>query len=125
MRKFLALAAFGLFAVVGGLETAKADWAIALGQSGATGWNYGTSWNFSNAEDARKKALSNCREKGSNCKIIAEEAGQCGALAIGTTDNAYGWAKGETKRVAEQSALETCNKYSKGECEVQDSFCDD
>ncbi|MDR3375979.1 MAG: DUF4189 domain-containing protein [Ancalomicrobiaceae bacterium] len=125
MRRIIAIAAFAVLVTGAGTNAALADWAIAFGQTGSTAWAYGTAWNYTNAADARKKALDNCRQKGKNCKIVAEEAGQCGALAIGSTDNAWGWSKGETRRVAAQSALDTCNKYSGADCEVQDSFCDD
>lgn len=125
MRGILTLAAFALIAVAAGTGAAQADWAIAFGQTGSTTWAYGTAWNYGTAAEARRKAMANCRAKGSNCKIVAEEAGQCGALAIGATDNAWGWAKGETKRVAAQSALDTCEKYSNGDCEVQDTFCEE
>ncbi|MDR3494021.1 MAG: DUF4189 domain-containing protein [Ancalomicrobiaceae bacterium] len=124
MRGFLAITTLALTVLGAGTGAARADWAIAFGQSGSTGWAYGTAWNYDSAEEARRKALANCREKGPNCKIVAEESGQCGALAIGINDNAYGWAQGETKRKAARDARETCEKYSNGECEVKDSFCD-
>jgi hypothetical protein len=114
-----------LSVLAAGTGVARADWAIAFGQSGTDGWAYGTAYNYTSAEEARSDALKRCRAKGPNCKIVAKEAGQCGALAIGVNDNAYGWAQAETKRQASQNARDTCEKYSNGECEVKDSFCED
>jgi Domain of unknown function (DUF4189) len=125
MRKLIILAALAIATLGLGQAPAKADWAIAIGQKGSTGYAWGTAWNYTSEADARKNALSNCRSNGPNCKVVATGAGQCIGLAIGLEDNAYGWAQDKTKRKAGQSALDQCTKYSNGDCEVKDVFCDE
>jgi hypothetical protein len=124
MRKiaFIAIVAAGAFQAM--TTMASADWAIAVGQEGHSGYAYGTAYNYDNTDDAHSKALSNCRSEGRNCKVVADGAGACAAIAFGKGDNAYGWSAGDTKREAERASVKECNKYSDGSCEVRSSFCD-
>ncbi|MDR3494023.1 MAG: DUF4189 domain-containing protein [Ancalomicrobiaceae bacterium] len=105
---------------------AHADWAIAIGRTGSEHWASGTAWNYSSASQARRKALANCRSQGPNCEIIAQDSGQCVALAFGKKDNAYAWAQRDTKSEARRAARQACeDKYSNGDCEISETFCDE
>ena len=126
MHRFVAIGTFALVVFGAGVSVAHADWAIAIGRSGSEHWASGTAWNYSNASDARRKALANCRTQGPNCEIIAQDSGQCVALAFGVDDNAYAWAQRETKRQASRAAIDACeSKYSNGSCKVSETFCDE
>ncbi len=124
MRKMCLLAGAAVVVFNLGMSMAHADWAIAIGQNGSEKYAYGTAWNYTDAGEAKKNALSQCRKNGPNCKVVADGAGQCIGLAFGTTDNAYGWAQDEKKADAQAAALKECSKYSK-DCELKDSFCDE
>ncbi|MDR3375978.1 MAG: DUF4189 domain-containing protein [Ancalomicrobiaceae bacterium] len=125
MRKFVAFTAFTLAILGANVSFAYADYAIAIGQKGSDGWALGWANNYTSAEEARKDALSKCRSEGPNCKIVAEDAGRCAAVAIGTSDNAWGWAPADTERAAKREALKVCQKYSNSDCEIKASFCDE
>ena len=126
MRKMFVVAGLAMMVAQAGVSVAHADWAIAVGQSTkSSAYVWGDAWNYTDAADARKKALANCRSNGPNCKIVGEGAGQCVALAFGVDDNAWGWAQEPNKRAAAKSALRQCAGQSAGECEVKEAFCEE
>jgi len=105
--------------------SARADWALAVGQDGSKHWAYGSSWNQDETVVARRKALANCEARGSNCKVVLDGASGCVALAVGIDDNAWHAKQSKTRREAAQTALDACVKVSSGDCEVKHSFCDE
>lgn len=128
MRRLLKRMVLGLF-VAGAVTTstlpnARADWAIAFSQTGEKGWAFGTSVKPNDKAAARKAALANCRSKGSGCKIISDGEGDCVALAVGLTDNAWAVEPRETRLEAGKRALKECASVSDGDCEVKKTFCD-
>ena len=126
MKRFLGSASLMAAIVLTGILPASADFAVAIHQTGKDAYSWGTAWNYSTLADARKHALSNCKsETGKPCKVVSEGSGGCLALSFGINDNAYGWAKAQSKRQAAQNSLNECVKYSKSDCEVKDAFCEE
>jgi hypothetical protein len=104
---------------------AHADWAVAFGQTGEKAWAFGTSVKPDDKAAARKTALSQCRDKGSNCKVILDGEGGCVALAVGLIDNAWAVEQRDTRLEAARIALKECVIEADGDCEVKKTFCDE
>ncbi len=129
MQQFLARTMFGLV-LTGVVATstpgvARADWAVAFGQTGEKAWAFGTSVKQDDKAAARKTALSRCRDKGSNCKIIFDGEGGCVALAVGLIDNAWAVEQRDTRLEAATVALKECVSEADGDCEVKKTFCEE
>lgn len=105
--------------------SARADWAVAFGQTGEKAWAFGTSVKPDDKAAARKAALSHCRDKGSNCKIILDGEGGCVALAVGLIDNAWAVEQRDTRLEAAKVALKECVSEADGDCEVKKTFCEE
>jgi hypothetical protein len=82
------------------------------------GFYYGWSNNASTQEEANKKALKECKNKGGNCHIVLQFKGP-GCAAYRTIDGevgtAYGWGVGTSKIGADKIAAFECKQRSEGE----------
>ncbi len=125
MRKIISVCTMIIGFIGADIASASAEWAIAVSQGRNGRYGYGTAYNQNTMRDARSVAMSNCRDNGSNCEIVAEGSGSCAAIAFGTEDSAYGWSEGNSEREAARKAERKCLQYTNGsECEVRNSFCD-
>lgn len=102
------------------LLAAKADYAVAYGNSGKR-WAFGTSYNSATLDAARKHALDACNAKA--CRIVLSGRGQCAAVAVGAQNNTVGWIAAETLAEAREGALVACSEAGR-RCVIKASFCD-
>jgi hypothetical protein len=87
-------------------------------ESRAIGWSY----DFENAADAERKAMSGCSEKGSNCKIVYDFWNSCAALAA-AADGGYSIDHANSREDAESRALTSCTQDGGKSCEIQAWSC--
>ena len=83
-------------------------------------------WGLSSDEASQGKAddvaMKECG--GDKCKIIFRTAArECGAIALGETDTAWGAAKRGQRAAVELAALQDCQKHTKGQCKVREAAC--
>jgi hypothetical protein len=94
IRILALLAGLSTFAFLPSAASAG-DWgAIAL--STATG-SWGTSYNYDDEDEARSRAMRECRKHASDCKVFRTFENTCVALAGDKSGN-FGWAWGYTNR---------------------------
>ena len=106
--------------LVASVVTVQARGALAIGNCGA----WGGSWNYSSDDDARDRALSEC--KGRNCRVVTSFNGLCAAYAIDRARScgAWGWATRERQREAENVAIRECENAGGRDCQIRAKFCD-
>jgi hypothetical protein len=106
--------------LIASVATAQAKGALAIGNCGA----WGGSWNYDDDNDARDRAMSEC--KGRNCRVVTSFTGLCAAYAIdrARTCGAWGWATRESQRQAETVAIRECENAGGENCEIRARFCD-
>ena len=107
-------------ALIASGATAQARGALAIGNCGA----WGGSWNYDNDDEARDRALSEC--KGRNCRVVTSFNGLCAAFAIdrARTCGAWGWATRESQSQAENVAIRECENAGGRNCQIRAKFCD-
>jgi hypothetical protein len=99
----------------------------ALAQVGAIAYDiesgrWGVTWNQPSMPAAEARALRDCGTPG--CQVrLRIGPGECGALA--TTANRVGWGTSihREREHARIGALETCQRYNRGECFVRAWDC--
>jgi hypothetical protein len=96
------------------------DWA-AFALSTKTG-AWGTSYNYDDEEDARDRAMSECRKHASDCKVFRTVKNVCVILAGDKAGN-FGWAWGYTPSDRRRRAINQCREYGGGRCQVLTRFC--
>jgi hypothetical protein len=102
---------------------AQAAGALVIGNCGA----YGYSHNYDNMDDARTRAMDECRKhKGKNCKQVTTINGNCAAFATDRRRScgAWGWATRANRDDAEDVAIRECTKAGGRECRIRVQFCD-
>ena len=106
--------------LVASVVTVQARGALAIGNCGA----WGGSWNYDSDDDARDRALSEC--KGRNCRVVTSFAGLCAAYAIDRAKScgAWGWATRERQSTAENVAIRECENAGGRDCQIRARFCD-
>jgi len=82
---------------------------------------WGKSYNYSSQGDADRRALAECAQRGSGCKIVQRFVDECAAYAR-SADGGSGWSTAWTKRAAENSAMRYCKQYGSG-CVITASVC--
>lgn len=115
----------GLAIGFAGSTSAHADWALAVGQTGAKAWAFGSSVVADDRAEARKNALSHCRDNGANCRVVLDGVGGCFALAVGTADNAWAAQQKRTRMLAASAAMAECLRSSPGDCEIKKTYCEE
>jgi Domain of unknown function (DUF4189) len=83
---------------------------------------YGYSWNKESAKEADEAALKGCATD--KCKVVFRTGPkQCGAIALGADEKAWGGAQRNTKDAAELAAMKNCQEHTSGQCKVRASEC--
>jgi len=100
---------------------AQGTWA-AIALSTKTG-AWGTSYNYEDEDEARSRALRECRKNASDCKVYKTLENACVALAGDGSGN-FGWAWGyETISERRRRAVQQCRDQGGKGCEVVTTFC--
>jgi hypothetical protein len=101
--------------------TSKALWG-SLAIDSNQGSSYGYSYNYATAEEADARALKEC---GSNCYIVKNFNGGCGAYAADQASGgtAWGWGTASSKEKAQELALKYCRDYGGTDCLVRVWSC--
>ena len=118
-------------------QHARAAAALAVGVSDdpADGIAYGWAINFKTVDEARKKAMDNCRtykaapNAARFCRLIGAADKQCVALAFDPKDDSpgMGWALAGDREAARKRALDDCRAAAgarKDFCEMDVVKCD-
>ncbi len=96
--------------------------AIAYGaQSTANGYAYGKG----SAGDANRTALSNCRQHGDDCKIVATFSNSCAAVAAVEDKGVLSVGQGATRDQAQSRAMSACKSEHGDGCEIEAWTCAD
>ena len=94
--------------------------AIAYGaRSTANGYAYGKA----SRGDAQRTAMVNCRAHGDDCKIVADYANSCAAVAAVEAKSRFATGGGRSRAEAEANALGACRKQVGGQCEIEVWSC--
>ena len=118
--RILALVAGFLTLVAVPTVASAGDWgAVAL--STKTG-SWGTSYNYDEEDDARQRAMSECRKHASDCRIYRRFENTCVAVAGDSTGN-FGWAWGYTPAERRRRAIAQCRDQGGRNCKVETQFC--
>ena len=119
IRILALLAGLFTFAILPSAASAG-DWgAIAL--STRTG-SWGTSYNYDDEDEARERAMRECRKHASDCKIFRTFENSCVALAGDKSGN-FGWAWGYTNSERRRRAIAQCRDQGGRNCKVETTFC--
>lgn len=106
---------------------AHSEGAIAVGGSSERQW-VGVTVNRSTVQEARERALRNCGEHGSNCRIQTTFHNTCAAVAWGERDGnpeRSGYATlGSNIEEARATALSTCYSAGMMRCGIHWNNCD-
>ena len=111
---------FAIVLSVGPASAASLHNAIAVSSNG--GWGYGKSYPSKAA--AFNRALKECSDRGTDCKVVGWSKNACVALAM-TPQKGYGTGWGSTRGTAQSKALQTCSSYGNADCELTITICND
>jgi len=92
--------------------------AIAFSPSNGV-WGY--SYNYNARGAAERRAMRECRARGSGCRSIVWFRNACGALAVGQ-GNAYGWGWNTSRQQARRRAMAECRARTSG-CRIRADVC--
>ncbi len=118
MRDKIILGAMTLAAILAQVDHCVAAGAVAVGvpsDVAKQGVSAGTVANFKTMDEAKSRAVENCKLNGSAiskslCKVVATFQNQCVATAMdpkaGTPG--YGWAIADTSQAASKKAMANC-----------------
>ena len=96
---------------------------IAFSSNTEAGYGWGFSWGYGSRQDAKYRAVRECRDKGgANCAEIGWFHNNCGALAI-SPEGGYGTGYGNTRVAAESKALSACRSAGNSNCRIPISRC--
>jgi hypothetical protein len=114
-----AVLGLGLLTLTALAGPALAFGALALSDDGASGFSH----NYPNKARAREEALQEC---GPGCRVVLDYWNGCGAYAADSpsSDSAYGWGTGSSRRIAESSAISQCQDHGGNTCTVQVWACE-
>jgi serine/threonine-protein kinase len=84
--------------------------------------DFGYSYNFDYAEDARRRALAECRKHSNKCVVKGTFQNVCVTIAK-ATNGAMGWAWGNGKSEDDDLAMSECRKNKGRNCELSTRFC--
>jgi hypothetical protein len=96
--------------------------ALATARDGARVWG-GYSFNAPTYDEARRKALARCSERGTGCTIATVFSLKCLAVAIQVGGGGQGWATRSTLAEAKEVVLNQCRAYRRP-CEIRAAVCD-
>jgi hypothetical protein len=84
--------------------------------------DYGYSYNFDYAEEARRRAMSECAKHSSDCKVKGTFQDTCVSIAK-SSNGAMGWAWGHGKAGDDRMAMQECRNNRGRNCELSTRFC--
>lgn len=116
----LALAAIAALAAASAPAQAQGVYA-ALAISPSTG-AYGFGYNYDTDQQARNRAMSECRKHAQDCVVYATFQRQCISIAR-ASNNAFGWVLGFPNDERPERALNECAARSGNDCKVITQFC--
>lgn len=96
------------------------DWG-ALALSTSTG-AWGTSYNYDDEEEARERAMRECRKNARDCKVFKTFENTCVAVAGDSAGN-FGWSWGYTSSERRRRAIAQCREQGGKGCKVESQFC--
>ncbi len=122
-KRILAAMVFGAILAVGAVPAFAQYGSIAFSPNTGTGYGWGFSWGYGSRQDAKYRAVRECRDKGgANCAEVGWFQNTCGALAVGAKGG-YGTGYGSTKDAAEAKALSECRAHGNTGCRVPAARC--
>lgn len=89
----------------------------ALAVDSSRGFIYGFSYDYSTQQGANQRALWECRKRGGrNCRLVLVIQGRyrCGAYRMSADGRAWGWARANDRRTANNLAYRQCRRHSRG-----------
>ena len=107
-------------ALLGGVKLAVAGPHGALATSPDA--DFGYAYNYDDADEAKDRALSECRKHSSKCVIKGTFRDTCVSVAK-SSNGAMGWAWGHGKREDDRMAMDECRKNRGRSCELSARFC--
>jgi len=84
--------------------------------------DFGYSYNYDYAEEARSRALEECRKHSSDCKVKGTFENTCVSVAK-ATNGAMGWAWGHGRSEDDRMAMSECRNNRGRNCELSARFC--
>ena len=84
--------------------------------------DFGYSYNYDYAEEARRRALSECAKHSSSCQVKGTFQNTCVSVAK-ASNGAMGWAWGHGRREDDRQAMDECRKNRGRNCELSTRFC--
>ncbi len=84
--------------------------------------DYGYSYNYDYAEEARSRALEECRKHSSDCHVKRTFENTCVSVAK-SSNGAMGWAWGHGKGEDDDLAMTECRNNKGRGCELSARFC--
>lgn len=107
--------------LIGGIVTAAAAGAFAVGACGA----YGYGFDFRKVADARIAAMKKCT--GRDCKVVGVMRRGCAAMSVDAKNpcGSYGWAINSHLGKAENASMQRCYQFGGHQCVVRAWACDE
>lgn len=84
--------------------------------------DFGYSYNYDYAEEARSRALSECRKHSSDCQVKGTFQNTCVSVAK-ANNGAMGWAWGHGRSEDDRMAMSECRNNKGRGCELSTRFC--
>jgi hypothetical protein len=109
-----------VLALLGGVKIAAAGAYGALATSPDA--DFGYAYNYDDAEEARRRALTECAKHSSKCAVKGTFEDTCVSVAK-ANNGAMGWAWGHGKGEDDRMAIDECRKNRGRSCELSARFC--
>jgi len=119
IRILALLASLFTFAILPSAALAG-DWG-ALALSTSTG-AWGTSYNYDDEDEARERAMRECRKNARDCKVFKTFENTCVAVSGDSAGN-FGWSWGYTASERRRRAIAQCREQGGKGCKVESQFC--
>ena len=113
-------AVFCAVALIGAVKPAAAGPYGALATSPQA--DFGYSYNYDDAEEARRRALVECAQHSSECQVKGTFQDTCVSIAK-ASNGAMGWAWGHGRGEDERLAMSECNNNKGDNCQISRRFC--
>ncbi len=84
--------------------------------------DFGYAYNYDDADEARDRAMTECRKHSSDCKVKGTFENTC--VSVSKAENgAMGWAWGHGKQQDDSMAMTECKNNKGRGCELSARFC--
>ena len=84
--------------------------------------DFGYSYNFDDAEEAKRRALVECAQHSSECQVKGTFQDTCVSI-VKASNGAMGWAWGHGRAEDERLAMNECQKNKGDDCKFSRRFC--